>query len=64
MQAVKSLLELAAEQYPASAIVWSRWGDYYRKTGEKEKAIVNYQKALSLDPVDQQVAELIKSLQQ
>jgi hypothetical protein len=45
MQAVKALLELAAEQHPASAIVWSRWGDYYRKTGEKKRQFLTIKSA-------------------
>lgn len=62
LEAVKTVLTAAQEQYPASSIVYSRWGDYYRKLTDKEKAIKSYQKAIELDPGDEQTKELLKSL--
>jgi tetratricopeptide (TPR) repeat protein len=60
--AAKAILELAAEKYPTAAIVFSRWGDYYRKVNNRPAAIRNYQKALALDPTDQQSKEQLKEL--
>ncbi|MEO6550257.1 MAG: serine hydrolase [Ferruginibacter sp.] len=61
-EAVKAILELALEQHPNSAIVYSRWGEYYQKINDKANAIKNYQKALELDPADKQVKELLDDL--
>jgi tetratricopeptide (TPR) repeat protein len=52
MEAIKTILALAEEQHPSSAIVSSRWGDYYLKLGDRKQAIVSYRRALSLDPND------------
>ena len=60
--AVKTILELGVEQHPASAIVYSRWGDYYIKLNDLPNAIKNYQKAVELDPNDQQTKETLMKL--
>ena len=60
--AVKTILELAAEQHPNSSMVYSRWGDYYLKINDKINAIKSYQKALDLDPNDQQTKEILQTL--
>ena len=62
MDAVKTILDLAVEQHPNSSIVYSRWGDYYLKINDKSNAIKSFQKALSLDPTDQQTKENLNSL--
>jgi len=62
--AVKSILEVAEEQHPNSSIVFSRWGDYFIKTNDLTKALINYEKALIIDPTDEQVKELITKLKQ
>ena len=62
MDAVKTILDLAVEQHPNSSIVYSRWGDYYLKINDKPNAIKSFQKALSLDPTDQQTKENLNSL--
>lgn len=61
-EAVKTLLDLALEQHPQSAIVYSRRGDYYRKIADKQMAIESYQKAVSLDPGDEQTKEQLQDL--
>jgi CubicO group peptidase (beta-lactamase class C family) len=58
--AVKVVLELAEEQNPNSSIVFSRWGDFYIKLKDKQNAIKSYQKALTLDPNDQQTKDALK----
>ena len=61
-EAVRAILELAEEQHPTSSMVYSRWGDYYQKTGNLKKAIESYQKVLTLDPNDQQTKEVLDKL--
>ncbi len=61
-EAVKTILELAAEQHPNSAIVYARWGDFYLAQKDKANAMKNYQKSLELDPTDKQIKEKINEL--
>ncbi len=61
-EAVKTILELAQEQYPNASIIYSRWGDYYKAQHDKANAIKNYQKALELDPNDKQTKEILVEL--
>jgi CubicO group peptidase (beta-lactamase class C family) len=61
-EAVKTILELAAEQHPKSSIVFARWGDFYLSVGDKINAAKNYQKALEIDPTDKQIIEKLKEL--
>lgn len=60
--ATRTILELAIEQYPNSSMVFSRWGDYYLKINDKPNAIKSYQKALALDPNDQQTKDILETL--
>jgi CubicO group peptidase (beta-lactamase class C family) len=60
--AIKTILDLATEQYPNSSMVYSRWGDYYLKLNDKPNAIKSYQKALELDPNDQQTKDILETL--
>ncbi len=60
--AVKTILDLATTQHPNSSMVYSRWGDYYLKLNDKPNAINSYQKALELDPNDQQTKEILETL--
>lgn len=60
--AVKTILDLAAEQHPNSSMVYSRWGDYYLKLNDKPNAIKSYQKALELDPNDAQTKDILETL--
>ena len=62
VEAVKTILDLALEQHPNSAIVYSRLGDYYLKINDKVNAIKSYQKAAGLDPSDQQVKDILENL--
>ena len=61
-EAVRKILDLAIEQYPNSSIVYSRWADYYIKVNDKPNAIKSYQKAVELDPNDQQSKDALKNL--
>ncbi len=60
--AVKTILDLALDQHPNSSMVYSRWGDYYLKLNDNPNAIKSYQKALELDPYDQQTKDILKAL--
>jgi tetratricopeptide (TPR) repeat protein len=62
MDAVKTILEVAIELHPNSSIVHSRWGDYYIKLKDKPNAVKSYQKALELDPADQQIKDVLENL--
>ena len=62
MDAIKTILDIAIEQHPNSSIVYSRWGDYYLKQNDKPNAIKRYQKALALNPSDQQTKDTLNSL--
>lgn len=62
--AAKAVLEVAAEQHPSSAIVYSRWGDYYKKTGNRARAVESYEKSLELEPGNKDVLESLQWLRQ
>ncbi|WP_462252211.1 serine hydrolase [Ferruginibacter sp.] len=60
--AAKTILELAQEQHPNASIVYSRWGDFYLKINDKTNAVKSYQKAIVLDPTDQQIKDILNGL--
>lgn len=62
LEAIKTILTLALEQNPTSSVVYSRWGDYYIKQNDKSNALKNYEKALELDPNNQQIKEALSNL--
>jgi predicted alpha/beta superfamily hydrolase len=55
------LLEMNAVNYPSSPVVFETLGDTWMKTGDKNKAIANYEKALSLDQKNKQLEDKIKN---
>ncbi|MCX6209198.1 MAG: hypothetical protein NTZ59_06735 [Bacteroidetes bacterium] len=62
LEAVKTILSLAQEQHPNSSIVYSSWGKYYEIINDIPNAIINYKKALDLDPNDEVVKENLKKI--
>jgi tetratricopeptide (TPR) repeat protein len=62
LQSVRTILELAEDQHPKSSMVYSRWGEFYLKSGNHEKAIESYKKAVTLDPNDQVAKESLDKL--
>lgn len=60
--AVKTILDLALEQHPNSSMVFSRFGDYYLKINDKQNALSNYKKALTLEPENKDIKEIINQL--
>ncbi len=61
-EAVRTVLELALEQHPNSAIVYARWGDFYLARNDQAGALKSYRKALELDPTDKALKEKINEL--
>jgi hypothetical protein len=62
LEAVKTILDIALDQHTNSSIVYSRWGDYYLKLNDKLNAIMNYEKAIEIDPSDENSKEILKRL--
>ncbi|MBC7523537.1 MAG: serine hydrolase [Flavobacterium sp.] len=62
MMAVKTILDLALEQYPNSSIVFTRIGDYYLKINDKQMALSNYKKALTLEPENKDITAIVNQL--
>ena len=62
LEAVTTILNLALEQHPNSSIIYSRWGDFFLLKDDIPNAIINYKKALELDPTDEQTLEVLKNL--
>jgi len=56
------VLKLNVEEYPQSANVYDSLGEAYMMTGNKEKAIENYQKALTIDPTMESAKQALKRL--
>jgi tetratricopeptide (TPR) repeat protein len=49
--------------FPDSANAYDSLGESYMKHGEKEKAIVNYKRALELNPQNKSARQILKKLQ-
>jgi peptidylprolyl isomerase len=56
------ILKLNVEAYPASANTYDSLGEAYLANGDTEKAILNYEKSLSLDPTNANAAAALKKL--
>ncbi|MFD1141210.1 tetratricopeptide repeat protein [Larkinella insperata] len=55
-------LKPAAERFPAEALVYARYGDLYLQQGAKANAVEAYQRAVQLDPSDQNSNVILKGL--
>jgi tetratricopeptide (TPR) repeat protein len=60
---VKSILEVAEEQYPQVAVVHLRFAEFYVQMGDMEKAVKYGKKALELDPSNEQLREMLKKFE-
>lgn len=58
------VLKLNAETFPESSNVWDSLAEAYLKSGDTQKARENYEKALTLDPKNQDAKEMLKKLQE
>ena len=56
------VLKLNVEAYPQSSNVYDSLGEAYLRSGDKEKAIENYEKALKLDPASDNAKQMLKRL--
>lgn len=56
------ILKLNVEAYPKSWIVYDSLAEAYMKSGNKELAIKNYEKALELNPSNDRARQILKSL--
>ena len=56
------VFQLNAELYPQSANVWDSLAEAYMKSGDMRKARENYEKALTLDPKDNNAKERLKKI--
>ena len=59
-----ALLKLNVESYPKSANVYDSLGEAYMIKGNKEEAIMNYEKSLKLNPKNKNAEENIKKLKE
>lgn len=56
------IMKLNAEMFPQSSNVYDSLGEVYMELGNKELAIMNYEKSLKLNPNNTNAAEIIKKL--
>jgi tetratricopeptide (TPR) repeat protein len=56
------VLDLNVKKFPQSANVYDSLGEAYMNAGDKEHAIENYEKSLTLNPQNTNAAEKIKEL--
>jgi hypothetical protein len=56
------VFKLNVEAFPQSANVYDSLGEAYMVRGDKEKAIENYQRALTIDPMMESAKEALKKL--
>jgi tetratricopeptide (TPR) repeat protein len=57
-----AILKLNVESYPGSANVYDSLGEAYMVKGNKEEAIMNYEKSLKLNPKNKNAEDNIKKL--
>jgi len=61
MEAIE-IFKLNVEAYPQSSNVYDSLGEAYMVKGDREQAIMNYEKSLKLDPNNSNAAEMLKKL--
>ncbi len=56
------VFKLNTEEYPQSANAFDSLGEAYMVSGDKERAIMNYQRSLDLNPQNSNAVERLKRL--
>jgi len=56
------VFKINAEAFPDSANVWNSLAEAYMKAGDAKNAQLNYEKALNLDPKNENAKEMLKKL--
>ncbi|MEO1654941.1 MAG: tetratricopeptide repeat protein, partial [Bacteroidota bacterium] len=56
------VFELNVQEYPASANTYDSWGEALLSDGQLEKAKIQYQKALELDPESQNAKKMLEEI--
>jgi tetratricopeptide (TPR) repeat protein len=56
------VLQINVQEYPNSADAYASLGEAYMRSGQKELAIENYEKCLSLDPKNENAIEVLRKL--
>jgi len=62
--AAVQVFQLNADLYPQSGNVWDSLAEAYMKSGDMKKAQDNYEKALVLDPKDDNAREMLKKIKE
>ena len=57
------VFKLNVELFPGSSNVYDSLGEAYMKSGDKEKAVINYEKSLELNPENNNAREMLKKLE-
>lgn len=58
------VFQLNATEFPQSGNVWDSLAEAYLKAGEKMKAEENYEKAVALDPKNENAKEMLKKIRE
>jgi tetratricopeptide (TPR) repeat protein len=58
------VFKLNTESFPDSSNVWDSLAEAYMKSGDSKNAQLNYEKALALDPANQNAKEMLKKLKE
>ena len=56
------IFKLNVSEYPKSSNVYDSLGEAYLKAGNKELALLNYEKSIELDPSNQNAIKIVKEL--
>jgi Flp pilus assembly protein TadD len=63
-QQAVAVLKLAAELYPNSSNAYDSLGEAFQNSGDRQRALENYRRSLSLDPANQNARQRIADLEQ
>ena len=58
------VFKLNADTFPESANVWDSLAEAYMKSGDPKNAQLNYEKAMTIDPTNQNAKEMLNKLKE